>query len=270
MSGFHFGKLPFDCPGVDLEINSVNEGSFAAGSTINITLTDGTNPVTPESVTVVGNDVEVEVPSGGGSLPEGIAYQEPNNHNFSNTMYAVGDAKWRYDNNLYMREQPTTPVYYQKLDPNSTDPINTLLYDNIFGNRLRFTDDNGDAIIDLTTQILQGVYDHLTGRIWKRGISNAFRTWEPALNLELSNGYMVASREEYMTLKTMDVSTITNLQINNQSLAFILGASRFPWTCNTDEANTSNAIRLDNAGLPTLTLDKTNTSRTLIVVKFIP
>jgi hypothetical protein len=61
MSGFHFGKLPFDCPAVDLEINSVNEGSFAAGSTINLTLTDGTNPVTPESVTVVGNDVEVEV-----------------------------------------------------------------------------------------------------------------------------------------------------------------------------------------------------------------
>jgi hypothetical protein len=61
MSGFHFGKLPFDCPSVNLEINSVNEGSFAAGSTININITDGTNPVTPESVTVVGNDVEVEV-----------------------------------------------------------------------------------------------------------------------------------------------------------------------------------------------------------------
>jgi len=62
MSGFHFGKLPFDCPEVDLEINSVNEGSFAAGSTINLTITDGTNPVTPESVTVVGNDVEVVTP----------------------------------------------------------------------------------------------------------------------------------------------------------------------------------------------------------------
>jgi len=67
MSGFHFGKLPFDCPAVNLEINSVNEGSFAAGSTINLTLTDGTNPVTPESVTVVGSDVEVEVSAGGGA-----------------------------------------------------------------------------------------------------------------------------------------------------------------------------------------------------------
>jgi hypothetical protein len=233
--------------------------------TIDVNITDGTDPVTPDSVSLVGNTLTIEVPV---SLPEGIAYQEPNNHNFSNTMYAVGDAKWRYDNDLYMREQPTTPVYYQKLDPNSTDPVNTLLYDNIFGNRLRFTDDNGDAIIDITTQISQGVYDHLTGRIWKRGISNNFRNWDATLNLELSNGYMVASREEYMTLKKMDVST--PLQINNQSLGFILGSSRFPWTCNTDEVNTSNAIRLDNAGLPTLPLNKTNTSRTLIVVKFIP
>jgi hypothetical protein len=73
MSGFHFGKLPFDCPSVNLEINSVNEGSFAAGSTINLTLTDGTNPVTPESVTVVGNDVEVEVSAGAG----GTGWQRP-------------------------------------------------------------------------------------------------------------------------------------------------------------------------------------------------
>jgi hypothetical protein len=50
------------CPDVDLEINGVNEGSFAAGSTIELNLTDGVNPVTPDSVTVVGNVVTAQVP----------------------------------------------------------------------------------------------------------------------------------------------------------------------------------------------------------------
>jgi hypothetical protein len=51
------------CPDVDLEINGVNEGSFAAGSTIELNLTDGVNPVTPDSVTVVGNVVTAQVPA---------------------------------------------------------------------------------------------------------------------------------------------------------------------------------------------------------------
>lgn len=50
------------CPDVDLEINGVNEGAFAAGSTIDFQLTDGTNPVTPTSVTVVGNVVTATLP----------------------------------------------------------------------------------------------------------------------------------------------------------------------------------------------------------------
>ena len=53
-------------PDTDLEVNGTPEGTFAAGSTIDVQLTDGTNPVTPNDVTVVGNVVTIEVPSGGG------------------------------------------------------------------------------------------------------------------------------------------------------------------------------------------------------------
>ena len=49
-------------PDTDLEINSVPTANFPAGSTIDIQLTDGVNPVTPDDVTVVGNVVTVEVP----------------------------------------------------------------------------------------------------------------------------------------------------------------------------------------------------------------
>ena len=50
------------CPDTTLQVNGVNEGTFAAGSTIDLQLTDGTNPVNPDSVTVVGNVVTATLP----------------------------------------------------------------------------------------------------------------------------------------------------------------------------------------------------------------
>jgi hypothetical protein len=49
-------------PDATVEINGVNEGSFTAGSAIDLQLTDGTNPVTPVSVGRVGNTVTMQVP----------------------------------------------------------------------------------------------------------------------------------------------------------------------------------------------------------------
>jgi hypothetical protein len=52
-------------PDTDLEVNGTLEGTFTAGSTIEVNITDGVNPVTPNDVTVVGDVVTIEVPSGG-------------------------------------------------------------------------------------------------------------------------------------------------------------------------------------------------------------
>lgn len=54
-------------PDQTIEVNGVNEGSIPSVGTIDIDITDGTNPVTPNNVSVVGRTVTVEVPSGGGS-----------------------------------------------------------------------------------------------------------------------------------------------------------------------------------------------------------
>jgi surface protein len=60
-------------PDTDLEVNGTPEGTFVAGSTIEVNITDGVNPVTPDAVTVVGDVVTIEVPSGGG----GGGWQRP-------------------------------------------------------------------------------------------------------------------------------------------------------------------------------------------------
>jgi len=50
-------------PDTDLEINGTPEGSFTAGSTIDLQLTDGVNPVTPVSVGRVGDTVTATLPA---------------------------------------------------------------------------------------------------------------------------------------------------------------------------------------------------------------
>jgi hypothetical protein len=50
---------------VNIEVNTVVEGQVPALKDVKILITDGVNPVTPDDVSVVGDTVTVEVPSGG-------------------------------------------------------------------------------------------------------------------------------------------------------------------------------------------------------------
>jgi len=49
-------------PDQTIEVNTVNEGSIPSVGTIEIDITDGTNPVTPDDVTISGRTITIEVP----------------------------------------------------------------------------------------------------------------------------------------------------------------------------------------------------------------
>jgi hypothetical protein len=49
-------------PDSPINVNGNNEGDVVSVQPINVNLTDGTNPVTPDSVTLVGNDLTIEAP----------------------------------------------------------------------------------------------------------------------------------------------------------------------------------------------------------------
>jgi hypothetical protein len=52
-------------PDSQINVNGNNEGNVVSVKTIDVNLTDGTNPVTPNDVTLVGNTLTIEVPAGG-------------------------------------------------------------------------------------------------------------------------------------------------------------------------------------------------------------
>lgn len=55
---------PLVLPAQTIEVNGVNEGAIPSVGTIEVELSDGVNPVTPDSVGIVGRKIEIEVPSG--------------------------------------------------------------------------------------------------------------------------------------------------------------------------------------------------------------
>ena len=55
-------------PSQQINVNSVNEGDINSVGAIDINVTDGVDPVTPDAVSVSGRTVTIEVPSGGGAV----------------------------------------------------------------------------------------------------------------------------------------------------------------------------------------------------------
>lgn len=72
----------------------------------------------------------------------GIAYRRPFLTG-ADVSYATGDDKDNFDNGVYDYTPPSNPIHCATLDFNAVDPFLTLLADNFFGNRNRFTDTVG-------------------------------------------------------------------------------------------------------------------------------
>ena len=228
-----------------------------APGTVNI-IDSNSNPIGSQTVasggteTYVVDDLPCSAPT-----PSGIAYQEPNLSSIINTSYADYDAGWRSQNNAYINVQPDYPEYYQTLDPNSSDPHNTLLYNNIFGNKYRFTDSIGSPISFLLEIDL---YDHLTGRIYWRSNWPTY-DFENSLIIESADGMYIPSYNELLSLSFGNTG---NYNINNLSIGSL--GSENNWTCNTDIDDSLKGIYL-SGGTSIATRVKVGSARPKFVVR---
>lgn len=96
----------------------------------------------------------------------GIAYQRPPLTG-QDTSFATYDDNWHRANGTYDYTPPVYPVSYALLDTTATYPFETLVHNNFFGNKYRFTDSTGDSSGVATTA--EGYFiDHLTGLGYKK------------------------------------------------------------------------------------------------------
>jgi hypothetical protein len=149
----------------------------------------------------------------------GIAYQDI--PHFQTEVFRDGDEGYSLTNGLMELNNPDNPLYVQKPDYSSPDPYNTLLHNNAFGTKDRFTDLNGLQVYG------DGIYvDHLTKRMYC-SLANAAVTWDTSIDNALATE--MGGFDDWYTITFNESATL----YTNTSTAAIPNFAGAFWTSTT-------------------------------------
>jgi hypothetical protein len=235
-------------PDTSLEVNGTPEGTFAAGSTIEVNITDGVNPVTPNDVTVVGDVVTIEVPAAT-AAPVGATLMKTG----QTTSYRTGD-----DGDI---------------EAGRATDFFTLASNNPFGNTNRFTDELGgqtytnDIVIDWST------YDGATVLGYYR-ISIGTYTWDNAVDNSLIHtiasfvsGWRLPNIGEWVNITNYGLASVTNYAPLNVNVSSWLSTAFTPsptnkWFSATNGGHSVGGLTGTRAAFPVRTFTVTGTTLT--------
>jgi len=139
-----------------------------------IQVTNNLDEVLSTTYNPVYDNITIEVPIA--TAPKsGIEYQRTY-RTLQSTSYALYDDGWQEANGGYDFAELSNPLYCQKLDFATDQTGVTLLYDNAFGNKFRYTYDDG-TFMPFVVSDVYGI-DHLTGlgHYFGSGLGNP--TWD--------------------------------------------------------------------------------------------
>jgi hypothetical protein len=176
---------------IDVNFNGTLEGVADATLPINVNLTDGVGDVTPTSVALTGNDLDILIPPA--VVPSGVLFKtiEPSQY----TSYRTGDEGWRVQNGWFDYTPPTNPAAVAELDFTSAN-FNFVLKNPLIVNGVssttRFVDVNGIQTFSSTGNANQVVIDKLLGKMYTRQqISKT--SWNNSIDDALSFSIVVNS-----------------------------------------------------------------------------
>jgi hypothetical protein len=232
-------------PDSDVNVNGNLEGTVVSVQPIDIDVTDGTNPVTPDAITISGNTVTIEVPAAGGA-PVGATLMKTG----QTTSYRTGD-----DGDI---------------EAGRATDFFTLASNNPFGNTDRFTDELGgtayanDIVIDWST------FDGSTVLGWRRVENGVNIPWANAIDgaLAVSIGTFTSG---WRLPNFLEMASLFNANENifgNSSPAPWTSVlpSGILWTSTTSFAATNNALAF-NVTFPQFTRTSKTTSTSM---RYIP
>ena len=162
-------------PPQNILVNTVNEGVINSVGDIEI----NTN-VTPDSVSVVGRVVSINVPTG--ETPSGVLFDFPTPQ--QRVSYRTGDVGWRVQNGWYDYTPPATPAAVAELDYSSAN-FWYLLKNNLVvdgqSSKTRFVDVDGVQTFSATGNKDLILVDKFTGLGIYRGNLASTYSWETAI-----------------------------------------------------------------------------------------
>ena len=204
-------------PDSDVNVNGNLEGTVVSVKDIDIDVTDGTNPVTPDAITISGNTITIEVPAGGGGAPVGATLMKTG----QTTSYRTGD-----DGDL---------------EAGRATDFFTLASNNPFGNTDRFTDELGGQTYTNNIVIDWSTYDGATVLGWYRVRNGVNITGNDAIDEALTlsiagytSGWRLPNVNEAFSIMNFEGTSSLNYSPFNNNL----GTGR-NYTSTTNPANTT-------------------------------
>lgn len=231
---------PMVCtPGVTSLNVSNSNGSYSADIVEDLELPDITitEPDASTSTAPAVTNIDVR------DYKSGIAYRRPQLTG-QLTSYRTGDDAWHLANGTYDYTPPLYPTSYAQLDPGAITPFTTLLNNNVFGNKERYTDDAGGQIY------ANGyIIDHLTGLGWYNydlgdGIWNThIDTAHAATTLGYADWRLPNIEELYSILNKGQSNMLSGSPFSNlNSLVIRTSSTRIASTSNAWYASTSTGV----------------------------
>ena len=180
-------------------------GTVFTAPDISFTDSDGTIIPTPANTDIVAT------PCGAA----GTIYDRPAPPFGQTTSNFTYDEGWHYQAGTYTTGYAQISGIVQQLDESDLTR-ETLVYNNIHGNKNRFTDSNGNqdwlSATNSATDLRNGTQDHLTGLEWINrnafflGFSNS--SW--LNNLTNVNGATLLTKSDWRVPSIAEINTITN------------------------------------------------------------
>ena len=231
-------------PDSDVEVNSNLEGQIVSVKTIDIQLTDGVSSVTPNSVNIVGNTVNIEVPAAVSRTTAQLMKTG------QTTSYRTGD-----DGDLERGRSVSFTV---------------LAENNPFGNTNRFTDELGTQTYTNNIVIDWSTYDGATVLGWDRISSSATTaTWNNSIDaaLAVSIGTFTSGWRLVNITEMLSICDFSNSRYITYSPFNGVGVNASFWTSTTASGATTQAFKFDNFSLAS-TSAKSGTARWYAVRNF--
>jgi hypothetical protein len=228
---------------IDVNFNGTLEGQANALIPLNVNLTDGVSDITPTSVALTGNDLDIVVE------PSGVLFKtiEPLQY----TSYRTGDEGWQVQNNIFNYTPPTNPKVVADLDytsPNFFNVLKSPLVVNGVSSTTRFVDVNGVQTFSATANADLVVIDKLTGLMYTRTILTS-GTWNTVIDNALSHSITVKGNlyDDWVLYSVNHTNSIyhnyAGVNPNVDTLTSVAVLAYFPssWTSSTDPNLTTNA-----------------------------
>lgn len=224
---------------IDVNFNTILQGQADATIPLNVDLSDGTNPVTPTSVALTGNDLDIVIPAP--VVPSGVLFKtiEPSQY----TSYRTGDEGWRVQNGWFDYTPPAYPKAIAELNYTSANALFVLknnLVVNGVSSKTRFVDINGIQAFSATGNANLVIIDKLTGLMYTRTTVSNAGTWNGGIDTALSYSIVVngITYDDWFLYSKLEAQSMYNGQTDTQTgiTLFTTTASYDTWVSSTNPA----------------------------------